>query len=367
MCLPTALKDTELTTSERRSNSRRRRCPSWACHLAIFILETCCAISLASMWHAGLCSSVWDEDFVVDEKYARADLELSLAQASPRGENWTSWAARLQRRLVANDFTADFSRRLAFHRWIEQDVILDRPGFERYLQAALASAGLDRTARQQRPSRHQPQNSAALQKDLQSAGFRFNPAYTALEHRMLPGAPWSQGRDQFMMLVRHGLRPNHYFFSAGCGPFSMSGHVVRYLLASRYFCIESDEYLLRAAVEYEVPEAGLIHKRPNFFLHQEPDVGALSKRLAGAATPPSHFDFAVMNQQLADDQLEASITGIARYLRPRSGRLVLRSPLPIHLQRRLGLQQIDSSVGPVLDSSSACPLSVSCDLYVYHT
>ena len=130
---------------------------------------------------------------------------------------------------------------------------------------------------------------------------------------MLPGAPWSQGRDHFMTLVRHGLRPNHYFVTAGCGPFSLSGHVVRYLLASRYYCIDSDAYSLRAALEYEIPEAGLIHKRPNFLFHEAPDVGVLSRQSRkGAATPPSHFDFAVIQQELADDKLETSITGIAR-------------------------------------------------------
>ena len=65
-------------------------------------------------------------------------------------------------------------------------------------------------------------------------------------------------------MVRHGLRPPHYLLEVGCGALTTGQHVARYLLTGRYYCIESDEFLLRAAVEYEVPAAGLIYKRPRF-------------------------------------------------------------------------------------------------------
>ena len=44
------------------------------------------------------------------------------------------------RRALGGDFSADFTGRLTFHRWIEEDVILDRKGFESYLVQAFASA-----------------------------------------------------------------------------------------------------------------------------------------------------------------------------------------------------------------------------------
>ncbi|KAL1524208.1 hypothetical protein AB1Y20_019116 [Prymnesium parvum] len=352
---------------------RPRACAcSWVrLHVALVLSELCAAALLLRTWSSLQCddwqvTALWNFQAGMDGLDAEDALHAVEPGALSHQANQTTLS---RRRLVANDFTADFSRRLAFHRWIELDVVLDRAGYEQYLRRAWESSGLGLSAGRKNPRpRQQPKSSAKLQGDLRASGFRFNAAYFSQEHHQLPGAPWSQGRDQFMILVRHGLRPNHYFFSAGCGPFSLSSHVVRYLLASRYYCIEGDEYLLRAAVEYEIPEAGLIHKRPNFFLHDEPDVASLWRRQSDV-TPPSHFDFAVVQQELEGRELEAAVTGIARYLRPRSGRLVLRAPLPVYLERRLGLQQLSSLVSSEQDSKNdaTCPLSLSCGLYLYHT
>ena len=267
---------------------RRWQLPSWLAHAIVFSIETCGAIALGSLWCSSSCAE-WDAD--VD----RLDDELLRLHGGG-----LRWGHTIGRRLVANDFTAEFSRRLSFHKWIEEDVVLDGAGFELYLQRALAAAGLVGSPDRPQPrSRVPPQSAEKIQRDLLAAGFRFNAAFAAQEHHMLPGAPWSQGRDRFMQLVQHGLRPNHYYFSAGCGPFSTSGHVVRYLLTSRYYCIEHDEYLLRAAVEYEVPSAGLIHKRPSFLWHPELDIGALKyKRAPGVPAPPLHFDFALVQQHV---------------------------------------------------------------------
>ena len=281
-------------TVDATSNSKLRRCPpSWQCqwHTAFFIVETCVAIMLGMAWCRSPCRCTGCDN----PEPGRFERTLICMTNETLVERKT-----VRRRLVANDFTADFSRRLSFHRWIEQDVVLNRVGFEQYLQRALEEARLSSSSRSHPArSRSKPQSVARRQQDLESAGFSFNAAFAAQEHHMLPGAPWSQGRDRFMLLVQHGLRPNHYYFSAGCGPFSTSGHVVRYLLTSRYYCIEQDEYLLRAAVEYEVPAAGLIHKRPTFLWNSDLDVGALKyKRPPGVSAPPSHFDFAVVQQQV---------------------------------------------------------------------
>jgi hypothetical protein len=68
--------------------------------------------------------------------------------------------------------------------------------------------------------------------------------------------------------------------------------------------------------------------------------------------------------QISNSQLDDSITSIARYLRPRSGRLLVQEPLPIHLQRRLGLQLVTAVTNV---QRRACPLSTGCALYAYHT
>ena len=60
---------------------------------------------------------------------------------------WPEWSdaaanATLGRRLVASDLSPEFSRRLAFHNWVEHDVALDRAGLARYLAEARVAAGL---------------------------------------------------------------------------------------------------------------------------------------------------------------------------------------------------------------------------------
>ena len=282
-------------------------------------------------------------------------------------------ASNPRRRLVANDFNADFSRRLSFHNWVEEDVILDRSRLERYLRRALSAAGLarkpGRASRALRNTIHRPQTVEALQRALSAADFSFDAAYAAHAHQLLSGAPWSQGRDEFMRLVRHGLRPNHYFLGLGCGPLATGHHLVRYLLTGRYHCLEQDEYLLRAAIEYEIPAAGLIHKKPRFLLNDLAEVAALLKKPPQATwlpEPPSYFDFVMVERPLLPEHLERTITNVARYLRPRSGRLVLMDPLPSRLQLQLGLQpsaaaeRIDESMGP-------CPFSIKCTMHAYHT
>ena len=277
--------------------------------------------------------------------------------------------ASTRRRLVANDFNADFSRRLSFHNWLEEDVILDRSRLDRYLRRALAAAGLSRRAgragRSMRNTVHQPQSVEALQRTLAAASFSFDPAYAAQAHHMLPGAPWSRGRDEFMQLVRLGLRPNHYFLDLGCGPLATGQHLVRYLLTGRYYCIEHDEYLLRAAVEYEIPAAGLIHKRPRFLLNDLAEVAELMKKpVPSLPDPPSVFDFVLVQTPLSADHLERTITNVARYLRPRSGRLVVTSPLPTRLQLQLGLQR---TAAKHMGDRVECPFSLQCTVHCYHT
>ena len=219
------------------------------------------------------------------------------------------------------------------------------------------------------PPRHRPRTAEVLQREFRNADFAFDAAFAVQAHHMLPTDPWAHGRDDFMRLVRHGLRPNHYFLSLGCGPLATGHHIVRYLLTGRYHCLESDEYLLRAAVEYEVPSKGLIHKRPRFLLNDLSEVAALMRKPPPwLASPPSHFDFVMLERRLGSDELERTITAVTRYLRPRSGRLVVPEPLPSRLQRQLGLQPSDQNeLLSGTNARAACPFSVRCSMHAYHT
>ena len=144
---------------------------------------------------------------------------------------------------------------------------------------------------------------------------------------------------------------------------------MRYLLTGRYHCIEPDEYLLRAAVEYEVPAKGLIHKRPRFLLEEVSEVAVLMRKPpAWLPSPPSYFDFVVVERPLTGDELERTVTSVARYLRPRSGRLVVPDPLPTRLQRQLGLQPSEQNeLLSGSDARAACPFSLKCTMFAYNT
>ena len=370
----------------------------WACHALIFAVEACCAMALGARWMtsspslplpcgprsadaARLDASLagWWVDANAMETLGNmvADSFPAVVANVTGLHTLTSTGSKGQgRRLVANDFTADFSRRLAFHTWIEEDVVLDRKGLERYLRRALSAAGLSkqqqgRAARP--PPAQRPRTVEALQHEYTtSASFAFSSMYAAHAHQMVPGAPWAHGRDDFMRLVRLGLRPNHYFLSLGCGSFATGHHVVRYLLTGRYSCIEANEYLVRAAVEYEIPSKGLIHKRPRLVFDELSEMATLMRRPPSwLPTPPSYFDFAAVEVALSRDGLERTVTNVARYLRPRSGRLVLQQALPERLQAQLGLQLSRNELGAAVDTDadprSVCPFSVRCAMYVYHT
>ena len=365
VCSLCAARVAALGHMEPRPKDDARRSSPWMCHALVFVVETCAAFALGLSWSrctppfpsqpcpAAECMSAWSDLLVSDE---------ASAVAEPVDSNMT------RRSLVANDFNADFSRRLTFHTWVAEDVVLDRRGLERYLQRAAEAAGLERrqTARPPRA-----RTVEALQRDFSAGKFAFDAAFAAQAHHMLAGAPWAHGRDEFMRFVRQGLRPNHYFLGLGCGPLAAGHHVVRYLLTGRYHCIERDEYLLRAAVEYEIPSKGLIHKRPRFLLEDLSNVAALMQRPPSwLPSPPSYFDFVAVQRPLTQTELEATVTSAVRYLRPRSGRLVLLDPLPARLQLQLGLQPSDGGElrGETDGNSRAgCPFSVHCAMHAYHT
>ena len=360
-------------------------------HGAIFACETLVALAVGMYWCPISCkAAAYDAaPGLLVQAATPLPAETAPTQHDPlerRCDEEYEWehadirnlsASGHRRALVASDFSADFTRRLTFHRWIEEDVILDRKGFESYLVQAFASAGLKRRLRSDADgtaSYHKPLSVTSLEKQLASgAKFSFDPAFAAQAHHMLPGQPWSHGRDTFMRLVRLGLRPNHYFLALGCGPFATGHHVVRYLLTGRYFCIETDEYLLRAAVEFEVPSKGLIHKRPRFLLNDVSDVASLMNPppFSWLSTPPPFFDFVVVQSGLESKHLERTVTNAARYLRPRSGRMVLAEELSTRLQGSLGLQrsanELEALASSDKDPRAACPFSLLCVMHSYQT
>ncbi|CAN0897591.1 hypothetical protein LINGRAHAP2_LOCUS19220 [Linum grandiflorum] len=83
------------------------------------------------------------------------------------------------------------------------------------------------------------------------------------EHHSNYGEPWAGGRDVFEFLAEaSNLSPNSQVLEIGCGTLRVGLHFIRYLVPERFHCLERDELSLMAALRYELPSQGLLHKRP---------------------------------------------------------------------------------------------------------
>ncbi|THU73431.1 hypothetical protein C4D60_Mb04t22780 [Musa balbisiana] len=83
------------------------------------------------------------------------------------------------------------------------------------------------------------------------------------EHHSNYGEPWAGGRDVFEFLAAAArLAPADHVLEIGCGTLRVGLHFIRYLDAARFHCLERDELSLMAALRYELPSQGLLHKRP---------------------------------------------------------------------------------------------------------
>ncbi|CAN1761290.1 hypothetical protein LINPERHAP1_LOCUS7857 [Linum perenne] len=83
------------------------------------------------------------------------------------------------------------------------------------------------------------------------------------EHHSNYGEPWAGGRDVFEFLAEaSNLSPNSQVLEIGCGTLRVGLHFIRYLSSGRFHCLERDELSMMAALRYELPSQGLLHKRP---------------------------------------------------------------------------------------------------------
>ncbi|CAH8306098.1 unnamed protein product [Eruca vesicaria subsp. sativa] len=83
------------------------------------------------------------------------------------------------------------------------------------------------------------------------------------QHHSNYGEPWAGGRDVFEFLAESSkLKPNSRVLEIGCGTLRVGLHFIRYLTPTHFHCLEKDELSLMAALRYELPSQGLLHKRP---------------------------------------------------------------------------------------------------------
>ncbi|KAL1211684.1 hypothetical protein V5N11_023682 [Cardamine amara subsp. amara] len=83
------------------------------------------------------------------------------------------------------------------------------------------------------------------------------------QHHSNYGEPWAGGRDVYEFLAESAnLKPNSRVLEIGCGTLRVGLHFIRYLNPRHFHCLEKDELSLMAALRYELPSQGLLHKRP---------------------------------------------------------------------------------------------------------
>ncbi len=92
-------------------------------------------------------------------------------------------------------------------------------------------------------------------------------------HRRFVGGEWDTiGKLQFDFLVQQGLQPSHRLLDIGCGSLRGGIHFIRYLDDGHYYGIDRLQWLLDAAVNIELPEAGLADRTVHLICRDDFDV-----------------------------------------------------------------------------------------------
>lgn len=83
-----------------------------------------------------------------------------------------------------------------------------------------------------------------------------------------PGGPKRDfervGRDALILLLEHGLRPDHYVLDFGCGPLRLGYWLIRLVDPGHYFGIEPVSTMLQPGLRHAVSEDILAFKKPTF-------------------------------------------------------------------------------------------------------
>ena len=94
--------------------------------------------------------------------------------------------------------------------------------------------------------------------DVEAADARESAELDGAWHRLAVGGLWDEvGTALFDFLRSQGLLPHHYLLDVGCGSFRLGVHLIRYLQPGRYIGLDSNEDLVRAGAEIELPRVGI--------------------------------------------------------------------------------------------------------------
>jgi len=95
------------------------------------------------------------------------------------------------------------------------------------------------------------------------------------DHRTRVGGIWDEvGQLQIDFIMENGLLPHHRLLDIGCGSLRGGVHFVKFLDNSNYYGMDKHQWLLDAALEAELPQAGLAGKDVNLLCRDDFDFSA---------------------------------------------------------------------------------------------
>lgn len=84
------------------------------------------------------------------------------------------------------------------------------------------------------------------------------------------GGMWDEiGSLQLEFIISRGLLPHHFLLDVGCGSLRGGIHFISYLEDGHYFGIEAQQWLLDAATQFELPQAGLAERQINLLCRDD--------------------------------------------------------------------------------------------------
>lgn len=189
-----------------------------------------------------------------------------------------------------------FRRETVHERWITRE----------YLDEHVAKIDVWRAQNPGRPLRDW---YAETKRESSLAGRRID---STLGGTLRSGAFEQSGRDEFELLLRLGLQPDHTCVDYGCGTLRIGQHVIRHLDPGRYWGFEIDDEFIKVGNSL-LSDSEKIEKKPQLRV-----ISARTLSEAAQHRPPFLFSHKVM-QHVPPDELPEYLSNIIDLILPAKG------------------------------------------------
>lgn len=140
---------------------------------------------------------------------------------------------------------------------------------------------------------------------VEESGLRDSAELDRAWHRLAAGGLWDEVGTLYLDFLRaQGLQPHHYLLDVGCGSFRLGVHLVPYLQPGRYIGLESNEDLVRAGAELELPRVGIEPQGVRVVISSRFDLAGLPL-----------MDFAIAQSVFTQMSLNGIAQGVAMVVR----------------------------------------------------